>query len=163
MRELPSGLVVKNLPSNVGDTGLIPGQGIKIPHANKQRSPHTLEPTLCNREATGLSNRAPMLRAPGADRREASTLLRRPCMLQPRPNAAKVNKHWGEEKDCRWNANAHKAINSQDTVGILVSLSLLIINISTGGRVLALGFEEEICEQHRQLLQGGTDVKKLVS
>ena len=25
--------MVKNLPSNAGDTGLIPGQGTKIPHA----------------------------------------------------------------------------------------------------------------------------------
>ena len=30
---LPGGPVVKTLPSNTGDTGLIPTQGAKIPHA----------------------------------------------------------------------------------------------------------------------------------
>ena len=30
---LPSGPVVKNLPSNAGDAGSIPGRGTKIPHA----------------------------------------------------------------------------------------------------------------------------------
>ena len=29
----PGGPVVKNLPCNSGDTGLLPGQGTKIPHA----------------------------------------------------------------------------------------------------------------------------------
>ena len=40
-RGFPSGPVVKNLPPNAGDTGLIPGQGTKIPHAMGQLSPHT--------------------------------------------------------------------------------------------------------------------------
>ena len=31
--------MVKNLPSNTGDTGLIAGQGTKIPHAAEQLSP----------------------------------------------------------------------------------------------------------------------------
>ena len=45
----PGGTVVKNLPANSGDTGLIPGQGTKIPQAtawpknqtkpNKQKKP----------------------------------------------------------------------------------------------------------------------------
>ena len=39
--EFPSGPVVKNLPFNAGDTGLIPGQGTKIPHAAGQLSLHT--------------------------------------------------------------------------------------------------------------------------
>jgi len=30
--------VVKNPPSNIGDLGLIPGQGTKIPHAVRQLS-----------------------------------------------------------------------------------------------------------------------------
>ena len=33
--------MVKNLPFNAGDTGLIPGQGTKIPHAVGQLSLHT--------------------------------------------------------------------------------------------------------------------------
>ena len=39
--DFPSGPVVKNLPSNAGDTSPIPGRGIKIPHATGQLSPHT--------------------------------------------------------------------------------------------------------------------------
>ena len=39
--------MAKNLPSNAGDVGLIPGQGTKVPHATGQLSPHatTTEPT----------------------------------------------------------------------------------------------------------------------
>ena len=44
-RDFPGGPVVKNLPSNAGDAGLIPGQGPKIPHAVGQLlSPCALEP-----------------------------------------------------------------------------------------------------------------------
>ena len=32
-RDFPGGPVVKNLPSNAGGTGCIPGQGTKIPQA----------------------------------------------------------------------------------------------------------------------------------
>ena len=34
--DFPGGPVVKNLPSNAGDTGSIPGQGTKVPHAMRQ-------------------------------------------------------------------------------------------------------------------------------
>ena len=34
LRDLPGGPVVEKLPSNAGDTGSIPGQGTKFPHAN---------------------------------------------------------------------------------------------------------------------------------
>ena len=34
------GPVVKNLPCNSGDLSLIPGQGIKMPRAEEQLSPH---------------------------------------------------------------------------------------------------------------------------
>ena len=36
--DFPVGLVVKNLPANAGNTGSIPGQGTKIPHAVKELS-----------------------------------------------------------------------------------------------------------------------------
>ena len=36
MLALPCGPVVKNLPCNAGDMGLIPGEGTKMPHARKQ-------------------------------------------------------------------------------------------------------------------------------
>ena len=39
LRGLPGGPVVKNLPSNAGDMGSIPGGGTKIPHAVGQLSP----------------------------------------------------------------------------------------------------------------------------
>ena len=39
--DFPGGPVIKNLPSNAGDVGLIPGFGTKIPHAAKQLSPGT--------------------------------------------------------------------------------------------------------------------------
>ena len=44
--DFPGGPVVKNLPSNTGDTSSIPGWGIKIPHISGQLSPHatTKEP-----------------------------------------------------------------------------------------------------------------------
>ena len=35
-----NGPVVKNLPSNAGDVGSIPGQGMRIPHATEQLSPY---------------------------------------------------------------------------------------------------------------------------
>ena len=38
-QDFPGGPVVKNLPCNAGDGGLIPGRGSKIPHAAKQLSP----------------------------------------------------------------------------------------------------------------------------
>ena len=40
IRNFPGGPVVKNPPSNAGDTGSIPGQGTEIPHAMGQLSPH---------------------------------------------------------------------------------------------------------------------------
>ena len=41
LRDFPGGPVVKNLPSNAGDLGSIPGQGTKIPNAVRQLSPHS--------------------------------------------------------------------------------------------------------------------------
>ena len=40
-RDFPGGPVVKNPPSNTGDTGSIPSRGTKIPHAAWQLSPRT--------------------------------------------------------------------------------------------------------------------------
>ena len=49
-RDFPGGPVVKNPPSKAGDTGSIPGQGTKIPHAAEQLSPRALEPACHTRE-----------------------------------------------------------------------------------------------------------------
>ena len=48
-QNFPAGPVVKNLPSNAGDAGLIPGQGTKNPHVAEQLSQCTtreLEPQI---------------------------------------------------------------------------------------------------------------------
>ena len=39
--DFPGGPVAKNLPSNAGHAGCIPGQGTKISHAVKQLNPRT--------------------------------------------------------------------------------------------------------------------------
>ena len=41
LRDFPGGPVVKNPPSNARDTGLISGQGTKMPHASGQLRPCT--------------------------------------------------------------------------------------------------------------------------
>ena len=38
--DFSGGIVVKNLPSKVGDMGSIPGWGTKMPHAEGQLSPY---------------------------------------------------------------------------------------------------------------------------
>ena len=48
LRDFLGGPVVKNLPSNAGDLGSIPGLGTKIPHAAGQLSPSALEPACHN-------------------------------------------------------------------------------------------------------------------
>ena len=52
----PDGPVVKNPPSNAGDTDLIPDQGIKSSHAMGQPSQSTLEPVHCDKIACATSN-----------------------------------------------------------------------------------------------------------
>ena len=67
--DFSGGPVVKDLPSNAGDTGLIPGWGIKIPHAAGQQSLRTLKPAHRNEEPMSRNERS--------------------CMPQLRPKAAK--------------------------------------------------------------------------
>ena len=76
MRDFPNGPVDKNLPSNAGDKGLIPGGGTKIPHALGQLC-------LCAETNNPMCSRAP------ATTREANGPQERACMLQLRPNEAK--------------------------------------------------------------------------
>ena len=70
--DFPGGLVVKNLPSNAGDAGSIPGGGTKIPCATGQ-----LSPCATTREKPTRPNR------------RSCMLQRRSCVPQPRPDAAK--------------------------------------------------------------------------
>ena len=44
-RDFPRGPMVKNLPCHAGDAGSIPGQGTKIPHAEKQPNLHATAKT----------------------------------------------------------------------------------------------------------------------
>ena len=67
MGDFPGGPVVKNLPSNAEDVGLIPGQGTKIPHAAGQLSLHAItreKLTRCNERLCMLQQRScvPQLR-----------------------------------------------------------------------------------------------------
>ena len=52
--DFPGGPVDKNLPAIAGDTGSIPGQGTKIPHAKGQRSLYTTTTELSSRAAWEL-------------------------------------------------------------------------------------------------------------
>ena len=53
--------VVKNLPSNAGDKGSIPGQGAKIPHASGKVSVNspTTEKPLCHKKSLESTMRDP--------------------------------------------------------------------------------------------------------
>ena len=41
--------MVKTLPSNAGDAGLIPGQGAKIPHALRPKNQNIKQKQYCNK------------------------------------------------------------------------------------------------------------------
>ena len=48
--DFPGSLAVKNLPSNAGDAGSIPGRETKIPHAVEQLNPcATSRQPVCSR------------------------------------------------------------------------------------------------------------------
>ena len=60
MRDFPGGSVVKNLLSNAGDVGLIPGQGARIPHATEQLSPcATTRQSMCRNERSHVPQLKP--------------------------------------------------------------------------------------------------------
>ena len=48
LKDFPRSPVVKNPPSNAGDTGSIPDGGTKIPHAAGQLSPHATTTELAH-------------------------------------------------------------------------------------------------------------------
>ena len=74
-RVFPGGTVVKNLPSNAGDAGSIPGQGTKIPHALGQLSlcATTAEPGCLNESLSAANYRAHVLWSLRATTREEPT------------------------------------------------------------------------------------------
>ena len=105
--DFPGGPVVKNPPSNAGDTGSIPGRRTKIPHAVGQLSPtlqllsiwaKTREPECRNyrthalwcphatiREKTAHCNKEPVRRSGGSRMPQ-----QRSHVPQLRPNTAKT-------------------------------------------------------------------------
>ena len=79
--DFPGGPVVKNPPSNAGNTGSIPGQGTKIPHAAGQLSPcaTTTELVRLNERARVLQTTEPIhsgARAPQLEREKPHATTR---------------------------------------------------------------------------------------
>ena len=66
LRDFSGGPVVKNPPSNAGDTGLIPGRGTKIPHAMGQLSLRavTTEPACSGARVPQLESPCATIREP---------------------------------------------------------------------------------------------------
>ena len=62
----PGGPVVKNPPCNAGDVGSIPGQGTKIPHAEKQPSLSnaTTEPSRSRAHGSQLGDPSATMKDP---------------------------------------------------------------------------------------------------
>ena len=53
--DFPDGPVAKNPPCNAADSGSIPGQGIKIPHAEQKLSPWaTTRESMCRSEKSHM-------------------------------------------------------------------------------------------------------------
>ena len=48
-RDFPDSPMVKTSPSNVGDMGLIPGWGAKIPHALQPKNQNIKQKQYCNK------------------------------------------------------------------------------------------------------------------
>ena len=88
----PGGPVVKNLTSNAGDSGLIPGWGTKILHTVRQLSPSatTAEPS-CSRALM------PQLEKPGQCKERFHTSQQRSCTLYQ--YLTKPNKCWEKKKE----------------------------------------------------------------
>ena len=78
VKDFPGGPVVKNLPSNAGDAGLIPDQGTKIPQAIKPVFTLTTE-------TVSSGAHTPQQEKPGCP-------TERPCVLQLRPDS-QINKY----------------------------------------------------------------------
>ena len=49
MSDFPGGPGVETSPSNAGGVGLIPGQGVKIPHTSWPKKPNIKQKQQCNK------------------------------------------------------------------------------------------------------------------
>ena len=90
-KDFPGGPVVKNLPSNAGDVGSIPGLGTKIPHMAGQLSLGTKSIELC---ALQLQSPCTAIRKalmlPLEKPLHTTTRERTNLQLQQRPTTAKA-------------------------------------------------------------------------
>ena len=95
VRDFPGDTVVKNLPSNAGDAGLIPGWGTKIPHAVGQLSPRatTTELMHLNERTRVLQTTEPThagARVPQLEREDPhATTREKPAQLNKDPTQPK--------------------------------------------------------------------------
>ena len=99
LQDFPGGPVVKNLPSNAGDAGSIPGQETKIPHALGQlilRGNYwACMPQLDSSLATTTEPMCSGARVPQLESPRTTTKYpqQRSCVPQLRPDTAKqINK-----------------------------------------------------------------------
>ena len=75
--------MVKNLSSNAGDVGSIPGQGTKIPYAMGQQSPRSTAPDPLRSVPTchNMRSACTMARSPCTATRESpGTAIKSPCI-----------------------------------------------------------------------------------
>ena len=116
--------MVRNLPSNEGDAGSIPGWGTKIPHVVGQLGPHatTTELTRLNERTHVLQTTEPTCpeaHTPQLERENLHSTTRekparcqtrkrpahrgndRSCVLQLRPDAAKKKIQYWELRDTK--------------------------------------------------------------
>ena len=98
--DFPGGPVVKNLSSNAGDVGLIPGWGTKIPHAVGQLSPRatTIELAPLNERARVPQNTEPNYRA---------HMLWSPHALEPTRHNYRAHAPWSPCATTRERKPAH--------------------------------------------------------
>ena len=52
----PGGAVVESLPANAGDTGSIPGWGVKIPHASWPKNQNIKQKQYCDKFNKNFKN-----------------------------------------------------------------------------------------------------------
>ena len=76
--DFPDSPEVKDLPRNAGDMGLIPSQGIKIPHISGQPSRHPIakESTHCNERSFMLQLRPEAAKLKNNNNNNIMTVIR---------------------------------------------------------------------------------------
>ena len=77
IKNFPSGPVIKTLPSNPRDVGLLPGQGVKSPHVSWQKEKNkTIQKLHCNKFNKDFKNGPHQEMLQKKKKRKKSTSLR---------------------------------------------------------------------------------------